>query len=152
LDAYKRLVNDHPEKFELVTTLVDLERVMAGWQNCKENPGPDDAAEHSSSPVGLVVSMEGADCIRDPGELEEWWYHGVRLIGPAWSGTEFCGGTREPGPLSSKGIALLEYMGSLGFGLDLTHMDEPAVLQALDIYPGVLLASHSNATTLLKGS
>ena len=150
LDAYKRLVNDHPEMFELVTSRSDLERVIAGWQYCGEDSGPEDAAEHTTSPVGLVVSMEGADCIRDPGELEEWWHHGVRLIGPAWSGNQYCGGTREPGPLSAKGFALLEHMGNLGFGLDLTHMDEQATLQALDIYPGALLASHSNAQALLK--
>ena len=150
LDVYKRLSNDHPEKFELVTSRTGLEGLLAGWQHCKEGIGPDDAAAHSTSRVGLVVSMEGADCIRDPGELEEWWHQGVRLIGPAWSGNQFCGGTREPGPLSAQGIAMLEHMGNLGFGLDLTHMDEQAVMQALDIYPGSLLASHSNAVALLK--
>jgi membrane dipeptidase len=30
-------------------------------------------------------------------------------------------------------------------------MDEEAALQALDVYPGTILASHSNAATLLKG-
>jgi membrane dipeptidase len=102
--------------------------------------------------VGLIVSMEGADCIGDPGELEVWWQRGVRIIGPAWSGNQFCGGTREPGPLTAEGFALLERMADLGFGLDLTHMDEQAALQALDSYPGTFLASHSNAQALLKDS
>jgi membrane dipeptidase len=150
-DTYKRLVNEHPEMFELVTSRAELEQVMEKWQHCQGDTGLKDVAGHNPSQVGLVVSMEGADCIRDPGELEEWWHLGVRLIGPAWSGNEFCGGTREPGPLSARGFALLEHMASLGFGLDLTHMDEPAVLQALEVYPGVLLASHSNALSLLKG-
>ena len=151
LDVYKRLINDHPDMFALVTTRSDLERVLAVWRGRNgEGTGQEDAVGHSASPVGLVVSMEGAECVRDPGELEAWWQHGVRLIGPAWSGNQFCGGTREPGPLSPKGMALLEHMGDLGFGLDLTHMDEQAVLQALDIYPGALLASHSNALALLK--
>jgi len=44
--------------------------------------------------------MEGADCINDFGELEEWWDMGLRFIGPAWAGTRFCGGTKEPGPLT----------------------------------------------------
>jgi membrane dipeptidase len=96
--------------------------------------------------------MEGADCIRDHGEVEEWWQRGVRLIGPAWSGNRFCGGTSEPGPLTAQGFALLEAMADLGFGLDLTHMDEQAVLQSLDVYPGTVLASHSNAQALLKDS
>jgi membrane dipeptidase len=42
-------------------------------------------------------------------------------------------------------------MASLGFGLDISHMDEAAVLQALDSYPGVILASHANAAALLRG-
>lgn len=151
LDVYERLANDHADKFRLVKTRADLDQVLTAW---RVRPDGGTSAEEPeltvAPPVGLVISMEGADCIRDPGELEDWWQRGVRLIGPAWSGNEYCGGTHEPGPLSSKGIALLERMADLGFGLDLTHMDERAVLQALDLYPGVLYASHSNAAALLK--
>jgi membrane dipeptidase len=100
----------------------------------------------------LVMTIEGADCVRDIGELEEWWARGVRLIGPAWAGTRFAGGTREPGGLTKEGFALLEGMGVLGFCLDLSHMDEAAALQTLDVYTGQLIASHSNALRLLKGS
>jgi membrane dipeptidase len=75
----------------------------------------------------------------------------VRLIGLAWAGNRYCGGTGEPGPLTSEGYALLEAMADLGFGLDLSHMDGEAALQALDAYPGTILASHANAARLLKG-
>jgi membrane dipeptidase len=75
----------------------------------------------------------------------------VRLIGPAWAGNHFCGGTGQPGRLTPEGIALLEAMAGYGFGLDLSHMDEAAAMQALDLYPGRLFASHSNAQALLKG-
>ncbi|MBN1148692.1 MAG: dipeptidase, partial [Anaerolineales bacterium] len=103
-------------------------------------------------PVGLAILMEGAEAVRAVGELDEWWARGVRIIGPAWSGNRFCGGTREPGPLTPEGYALLEGMADLGFGLDLSHMDEKAALQALDIYPGTIMATHSNALALLSGS
>ena len=102
--------------------------------------------------MGLVLSMEGAEAVRDPGELEEWWERGVRLIGPAWGGTRFCGGTREPGPMTAEGYELLESMAETGFSLDLSHMDEKAALQALDFYPGQIIASHGNALALLNGS
>jgi membrane dipeptidase len=36
--------------------------------------------------------------------------------------------------------------------LDLSHMDVKAALQSLDTYPGRVIASHSNALALLKGS
>jgi hypothetical protein len=41
-------------------------------------------------------------------------------------------------------------MASLGFGLDLSHMDVKSALQALEAYPGTILASHANAARLLK--
>ena len=72
--------------------------------------------------------MEGADGIRSVDELPEWHDRGVRLIGLAWAGTRYSGGTREPGPLTEEGRALLAAMADLGFVLDLSHMDEAAAL------------------------
>src|SRR3990172_6439709 len=140
LDAYHRLVDEAPEQFHLIRTRVDLDGVLAGWGQ----PGGE------AHPVGLVVLMEGAEGVREPAELEEWWARGVRLIGPAWAGPRFCGGAREPGPLTAEGYALLEAMAEFGFTLDLSHMDEQATLQALDAYPGAIIASHSNAFALLN--
>lgn len=140
LDAYYRLTDDHPDKFRLILKRADLDEVLSHWQK-------PDVDEH---PVGLVILMENAECVRTPGELAEWFELGVRIIGPAWAGTRFCGGTLEPGPLTSEGYALLDGMADLGFVLDLSHMDEKAALQALDTYPDAIIASHSNAKALLK--
>jgi membrane dipeptidase len=141
LEAYQRLADRHPDKFRYIQTISDLESVLQHW---------DDPA-HRTHPVGLVPLMECAEAVRTPQELEEWWAMGLRLIGPAWAGTRFCGGTGEPGPLTAEGEALLEGMADLGFLLDLSHMDPQAALQALDRYPGQIIASHSNAASLLKG-
>jgi membrane dipeptidase len=54
--------------------------------------------------------------------------------------------------MTTDGFALLESMADMGFGLDLSHMDEAAVMQALDTYPGQIMVSHSNALSLMKGS
>jgi membrane dipeptidase len=142
LNAYHRLEADHPDMFRLVHTRSDLQVVLDHWQRV-------DTDEH---PVGLVVLMENAEGVRQPGELEEWWAGGVRIIGPAWAGTRYCGGTREPGPLTADGRALLKRMAELGFVLDLSHMDSQAALQALDSYPHQVIASHGNALALLPGS
>ncbi len=159
LDVYHRLEENHPDKFRLIKTLAHLEELLLGWQKAEQ--AQEEAvrtAEHPDSvaaggnPVGLVVLMEGAEGVRAPGELEDWWQSGVRLIGPAWAGTRFCGGTNEPGPLTKEGYALLEAMSSFGFTLDISHMDEKAALQALDFYPGSIVATHANALSLLKGS
>ena len=139
LDAYHRLADENPEKFRLLRTQADLEEHLSAWQ-----------VETATPPVGLVVLMEGAEGVRSPAALEEWWQRGVRVIGPAWAGTRFCGGTGEPGPLTSEGHELLETMADIGLTLDISHMDEQAVLPALDMYTGAIIASHANAAALLK--
>jgi membrane dipeptidase len=156
IDAYERLANDHADKFRLIYARRDLGEVLKTWEDDlssspkdKQGAAGDEASENGSL-VGLVISMEGAEGVRDPGELDQWWQRGVRIIGLAWSGTRFCGGTKEPGPLTAEGFAMLEGMSDLGFGLDLSHMDEQAALQALDAYPGVIIATHSNAQALVK--
>lgn len=150
VDTYHRLVDEHPDSFRLIQAAPDLDKVLAGWESTGENSAPAGKAPHP--PVGLVMLMEGAEGVRSVGELEEWWQRGVRLIGLAWKGNRYTGGTREPGPLTKEGFALLEGMADLGFGLDLSHMDEEAALQSLDAYPGVILASHSNAKALIKNA
>jgi membrane dipeptidase len=166
LDQYHRLVDEHPDHFRLVETLGDLDATLAAWQNNpartegteverrrEESEASDKPGEETlGNPVGLVMLMEGAEGVRSPAELEEWYAGGLRLIGPAWAGTRFCGGTREPGPLTAEGYALLEGMAQLGFILDLSHMDEQAALQALDSFPGTIVATHANALALLKDS
>lgn len=163
VDAYYRLIDQHPDRFCLVRSRKDLGAVVAAWHEEDLNPGDslpaEDEAESEEEgqaggaplPVGLVLLMEGAEGVRHPGELEEWWQLGVRIIGPAWAGTRYCGGTREPGPMTKEGFLLLEAMADIGFVLDVSHMDEQAVLQALEAYPGTIIASHANAAALLKG-
>ena len=140
LDAYDRLVDGHPAMFQKIEKRADMQAILTRWQG-------DDSEEH---PVGLVILMEGAEGVREPAELEDWYQRGVRIIGPAWAGTRFCGGTLEPGGLTKEGYALLEHMAEFHFTLDLSHMDEKAALQALDAYPGAIIASHANALALLK--
>jgi len=156
-DLYHKLVDEYPDKFHLVLNRPDLEKVLEAWQSPSGGKYPDqdgrpEDMEAGGSPVGLVILMEGAEGVRNLDELVEWWQLGVRLIGLAWAGNDYCGGTREPGPLTREGYALLEAMADLGFGLDLSHMDEKAALQALDSYPTTILATHANALALLKGS
>ncbi len=140
LDLYHRLADEQPDYFRLIKTKKDLEAVVKPWQEGRED-----------APLGLVVLMEGAEAIAHPSELEEWWQRGLHILGPAWAGNRFCGGTREPGPLTPAGYELLDGMAQYGFVLDLSHMDAPACLQAIDHYPGRIIATHSNAITPIKG-
>jgi len=141
MDLYYRLTDDHPDKFRFIRSVSNLDELLASQQ--KADPAGEEC------PVGLLALMEGAECISEFDELEEWWDLGLRFIGPAWAGTRFCGGTKEPGPLTDGGRGLLAAMADYGFTLDLSHMDEPAALESLDIYPGPIVVTHGNCLALL---
>lgn len=76
LETYHRLVDSHPDKFQLLASRADLGRILDHWNSQPEN-----------HPVGLLPLMEGADAIEHPSELGAWWDFGLRAIGPAWAGT-----------------------------------------------------------------
>lgn len=143
LFLYHRMTDSIPHKFRLVTSLPELEDLLAHWQIQDTTEG---------HPVGMVPLMEGADAIRSLSELEEWHALGLRMIGPAWVGTRYTGGWREPGPLTPDGRKLLSAMADFNFILDLSHMDEKASLEALDLYPGPVVATHSNCQSLLPNT
>ena len=100
------------------------------------------------APIGVVVLMEGADPIRTPDEAQWWWEQGVRIVGPAWQATRYAGGTRAPGPLTPLGRALIDTMQELGMALDLSHLADESLWQALERFDGPCLASHSNARAI----
>jgi membrane dipeptidase len=98
--------------------------------------------------IGLIVSMENADPIRTPGDLPAWVERGVRLVGPAWQRTRYCGGTSTPGPLTDLGRDLVRAMTEHGIPLDVSHLAEESFWDALDLDPPFVFASHSNARAL----
>ena len=141
---YRRLADSHPDKFRLVVSVKELDSVIEHWSK----PAP----EEEGHPVGMLYLMEGADGIRSPHELAEWYDLGLRMIGLAWAGTRYAGGTSEPGPLTDEGRQLLSAMMDYNFLLDLSHMDEAAALESLDRYEGPVMATHSNCAALMKGA
>jgi membrane dipeptidase len=134
LDYYNRL-GDEDDRIRLIRNQSDLQTVLDSW-------GPE--TQFADHKLGIVVLMEGADPIIEPKQVEEWYERGVRIIGPAWQATRYAAGTGEPGPLTSLGRELLDVMGDLNMILDLSHLAEEAYFQAVEIYDGPLLASHSN--------
>ncbi len=109
-------------------------------------------AWRSDGTLGIVVLIEGGDSITSPDELPNWWEAGVRVIGPAWSATRYCGGTGRPGGLTPMGRELVAGMRELGFVLDASHLAEESFWDVIDAGPGRLIASHSNVRTLVPGN
>ncbi|HEX6269114.1 MAG TPA: membrane dipeptidase [Anaerolineales bacterium] len=141
---YHELTDSHPDKFRLISSKTELDSVIEHWSR--------PAQDREGHPVGLVYLMEGADGIRSPGELAEWWDMGLRMIGLAWAGTRYCGGTGDPGPLTEEGRQLISTMADFNFMLDLSHMDEAAALESLDRYAGPVMATHANCAALMQGA
>lgn len=144
LMTYHRMTDSEPDKFRLIASSRDLNLILDHWHS----PAP----AGDGHPVGMVVLMEGAEGIRNLSELDEWYELGVRLIGPAWVGTRYCGGWNEPGPLTQDGRKLLSAMADHNFVLDLSHMDEQAAVEALDFYRGPVVGTHGNCLSLMPNS
>lgn len=138
LRFYHEWAAANPERLRLIGGRGDLTAVLAAWQ-----------AMDSVRPVGLVPLMEGAEGIRHPEDLAWWVERGVRVLGPAWVGTRYTGGTGEPGSFSDAGRALLCEMARLGVALDLSHLSDEAVREATERFEGRLCATHANPRRLL---
>ena len=138
LDYYRRLADELPQ-VRFVTSLRDLEGVIASHEE-----------DHQGDPLlGIVPLMEGADPIRRPEELEEWYERGLRIIGPAWQHTRYAHGAGSAEGFVGQGFHLLDVMADLGFILDITHLSERGTFEAFERYEGQIIASHNNARALV---
>jgi membrane dipeptidase len=141
---YKRLAEENPDKFRLIQTRPELRFHLQDWEGQKP------AQTETFKPIGLIQLMEGAEGILGPDELPKWWQAGIRVIGLAWAGNQYCGGTRTPGPLTKAGKDLVNAMQEIGFGLDISHLDEESVWDVLDLYEAPIIASHALASSRVK--
>ena len=108
--------------------------------------------QNEQLPIGYVLSLEGADSIITLQHLESAYEKGLRAIGPAHYGPgTYAPGTGESGPLSNGATELLREMERLNIILDVTHLSDTSLDQALDIFSGQVWASHCNCRTLVPG-
>jgi len=133
-DVYQSLV-DADSRLRLIQNEADLDTVLATWE---------EGALLTGRQQGLVLLMENADPISEPAQLPEWYERGLRIVGPAWTGSRYAGGTGMPGPFTADGRELLDRMIELNVVLDLSHIAEQSFYEALDRYDGPIIASHSN--------
>jgi membrane dipeptidase len=117
-----------------------LDRHVVAWER----------KESDDEPLGFILSMEGADPILFPGQVQEWWDAGLRIVGPAHYGVSpYAHGTGTEGGLLPQGPALLKEMERVGMILDVTHLSDQCFDEALDVYGGPVLASHHNCRALV---
>src|SRR6478752_6503966 len=100
--------------------------------------------------IGYILSLEGADSIVTPKHLERAYGQGLRAIGPAHYGPgRYAFGTNSTGGIGTAGRELLNEMERLGVILDVTHLCDQSLREALDHFRGPVWASHSNSRALV---
>lgn len=115
-------------------------------------------ADTSSTPedapsLVLGVLMENADPIRTPDELPYWTDRGLVAVSLTWAvrGRYACGNAVEPNDdtgVSPLGRELLEAMQEEKLVLDVSHLADRSLADALDRFGGTVIASHSNCRAL----
>jgi membrane dipeptidase len=123
-----------------VRTRTELDRQLDAWT----------AASGQGTPIGYILSLEGADSLITLGHLERSYADGLRALGPAHYGPGvYAFGTDATGPLPPRGRELLREMARLGIILDATHLCDECFWQALDVFDGHVWASHHNSRALV---
>ncbi|MCY4021214.1 MAG: membrane dipeptidase [Chloroflexi bacterium] len=141
MDYYRRLA-DEQDQITLILTRSDLEAVIASWQ---------DGAPLRGRIGGIVALMEGAEPVTEPRQFEEWMELGVRIVAPACQPTRYCAAAGFTGGLTALGYELLDVLADYGILLDVSHMSERACQQAIETYPGGIIASHANPRYFYEG-
>jgi membrane dipeptidase len=141
--AWYRLLESQGH-LRLIRTAAELN---AHWQLYHQVP-----PAPARTPLGLILSMEGTDPIVTPEQVHEWFAAGLRAAGLAHYGRgQHAYGTGVDGPLSAAGIEVLRTMDDLGMILDVTHLSDLSMAQALEYFEGPVLASHHNCRALVPG-
>ncbi|MCI0626166.1 MAG: dipeptidase [Acidobacteria bacterium] len=126
-------------------------RRLDDWRSIEMHFGEWQAA-NNEPPLGYILSMEGADPILSPKDLQGWWDEGLRALGLAHYGpSAYAHGTASSGGLTRQGVELVKIMDELGMILDATHLAEESFWQALNLFQGPVIASHNNCRELVPG-
>lgn len=163
--AYARADLDYPTRLGCYAAAHGQLACYDYWQSigeirllrCREDLAEHDAlwqtrGADETLPIGVILSMEGADPVLHPDTLDQWWDWGLRAIEPAHYGrSHYASGTATEGPLTDLGRQLIDRMSQLGIALDVTHLSDLSMAQALERYQGPVWASHHNCRSLVPG-
>ncbi len=134
---------------KIIHNSAQLDAHWSSWSDEAANPDP---------PIGVVLSMEGADPIAHPDQAQHWHRCGLRALSLAHYGpSAYANGTpstpaQETASLTPRGRELLKQLAPLNVMLDLTHASDASFHEAADAYPGPVFASHSNCRKLVPGT
>jgi membrane dipeptidase len=132
IDTVRRIVAAHPDVFELATTADDIERI------------------HRSGKIASLIGMEGGYSIDDSlGLLREFYEAGARYITLTHSKTTTWADSATDAPkwggLNPFGEAVVHEMNRIGMMVDLSHVSEETMLDAIRVSDAPVIFSHSSA-------
>jgi membrane dipeptidase len=132
IDTVKRIVAAHPDVFELATTADDIVRI------------------HRAGKIASLIGMEGGYSIDDSlGLLREFFDAGARYITLTHSRTTTWADSATDAPkwggLSPFGEDVVREMNRLGMLVDLSHVSEETMLDAIRVSRAPVIFSHSSA-------
>lgn len=132
IDVVRRLVAAHPDAFELAVTADDVVRI------------------HRSGKIASLIGIEGGYSINDSlGLLRVFHAMGVRYMTLTHSTTTTWADSATDAPkwggLSPFGEAVVREMNRLGIMVDLSHVSEETMLDALRVSEAPVIFSHSSA-------
>jgi membrane dipeptidase len=126
-------------------------RLLTDWPGVRAHLASWEA-DRANTPLGFVISMEGADPIVSPEQVPHWYAAGLRIVSLVHYGvSRYAHGTGAPGGLTPLGKPMLQALEAAGMILDLTHLADESFYQALEIFHGPVLASHNNCRALVPG-
>lgn len=110
-----------------------------------------DISSKEDTPLGYLLTLEGADSIVTFDHLYQRHQEGLRAIGPAHYGPgTYAYGTDSEGSIGAKGRELLQKMDELDMILDVTHLCDISFWEALEVFKGPIWASHNNCRSLVN--
>lgn len=132
-------------EIRIIETQLQLQQQIDIWN--------DNSILNEHKPIGVILSLEGADSLITPEHAIILQQQGLRAIGPAHYGPgRYANGTDATGHLNQNGIALLQIMQQHGLALDITHLCDDAMGDALQLFKGNIWASHHNCRKLVPHS
>jgi len=135
IDLVKRLVNRHPDTFELALSAADIRR------------------SHAAGKIASLIGMEGGQCIASSlGVLRQMYAAGARYMTLTHSETiawaDSATGEPRHGGLTPFGREVVREMNRLGMLVDLSHTSPATMRDAIEVTAAPVIFSHSSARAL----
>jgi membrane dipeptidase len=135
IDSVYRAIERHPRDLMLATSAADIRRAKR------------------TNKIAALMGIEGGHAIEDSlPTLREFYRLGVRYITLTWNNTNNWAdagrGEKKHGGLSDFGREVVREMNRLGMLVDVSHVSDDTISDALEVSKAPIIASHSSARAL----